>query len=123
MTGIALDGSGGDPPVVTGTLASFPGESCTLSVYTGATADNQPNAWTGLAGATLSETGEFTLTLFESDTSAARYLAPGSPLYATVQAVSDGLVSRTPAARVTMKAAPAFASSSATVSRRTVTFT
>ena len=124
VTDVTLEGTGGDTIVVSGRLDSFPGENCTLSVYTGDNAENLPNAWTGLAGATLSETGDFTFTLFESDTSAARYITPGSTVYATVQAVSDGQVTRTTPVFVTMSALPVFAAApSASVSRHDITLT
>ena len=123
VTGVALDGIGGDTLVVSGTLASFPGNNCVLTVYTGDSPTTLTNAWTGLAGAVRSATGAFTLTLHEPDTTAARYLTPGSAVYATVQAVADGEVVRTAPVGVTMEAAPVFASSSSAVSRRTVTFT
>ena len=123
MADVALDGAGGDTLVVSGTLESFPGGSCTLSIFTGDSPTTLTTAWTGLAGAVRDTTGAFSLTLFEGDTASPRYLAPGSSLYATVEAVADGKVTRTAPVAVTMKAAPAFASVSASVSRRTVTFT
>ena len=124
VTDVALDGTGGDTLVVSGTLDSFPGDSCTLAVYTGDSPTTMTNAWTGLAGGVLSATGEFALTLHEPDTASPRYIAPGSTVYATVQAVSGGQISLSPAVAVAMKAAPVFASSSAsTITRRTVTFT
>ena len=123
VTDVALDGTGGDTLVVSGTLASFPGDNCVLSVYTGDSPTTLDNAWMGLAGSVRDATGTFTLTLHESDTTAARYLTPGPTVYVTVQAVADGEVARTAPVAVTMSAAPVFASSSSTVSRRTVTFT
>ena len=120
---VALDGTGGDTIVVSGTLDSFPGANCTLSVLTGSTPTSLEYAWTGLAGGVRSATGTFTLTLHEPDTSAARYIAPGSTYYACVQAVADGKVTRSEVVAVTTKAAPAFASSSTpVVNRRTITF-
>ena len=121
---VALDGTGGDTLVVSGTLASFPGESCTLSVYTGDSPTTLTNAWTGLAGAVRDATGAFSLTLFEGDTASPRYLAPGSSLYATVEAVADGKVTRTAPVPVTMLAAPATfaATPTAAIARRTATF-
>ena len=123
VTDVALDGTGGDTLVVSGTLDSFSGDNCVLTVYTGDSPTTMENAWTGLAGAVRDTTGAFTLTLHEPDTTAARYLTPGSTVYVTVQAVADGEVVRTSPVATTMEAAPVFASSSSTVSRRTVTFT
>ena len=123
VTDIAADGFGGDTLAVSGTLASFAGADCTLSVFTGDSPTTLTNAWRGLAGGVRNATGVFSLTLFESDANAARYLAPGSTIYVAVEAVSGGKVTRTAPIAVTMKAAPVFASSSSSVSRRTVTFT
>ncbi len=123
VTDVAADGTGGDTLAVSGTLASFPGDDCVLTVYTGDSPTTLDNAWAGLAGAVRTATGDFSLTLFESDTTAARYLAPGSTLYVSVQAAANGLVTRTPPVAVRMGAAPFFATSSSSVSRRTVTFT
>ena len=123
VTGVAADGTGGDTLVVSGTLASFPGANCTLSVYTGDSPTSLDTAWTGLTGSVYDATGDFSLSLCEPDTTAARYLAPGSIVYVAVEASSDGRVSRTEPVAVTLKAAPVFFSSSSSVSRRTVTFT
>ena len=123
VTDVALDGTGGDTLVVSGNLAFFPGADCTLSVYTGDSPTTLDNAWTGLTGSVRDATGDFSLSLFEPDTTAARYLTPGSVIYVAIAASSAGQVSRTDPVPVAMKAAPVFASSSASVSRRTVTFT
>ena len=124
VTDVALDGTGGDTIVVSGTLASFPGDSCALSVYAGDSPTTLTNAWTGLAGGVRDATGAFTLTLHEPDTSAARFIAPDGTYYVTVQAVADGKVTRTEPVAVTTKAAPTFAAApTAAVNRRTVTFT
>ena len=123
ITGVAVDGTGGDTLVVSGTLASFPGADCTLTVYVGDSPTSLDNAWTGLAGSVRNAAGDFSLTLFESDTSSPRYLTPGANYYVLVQAVSDGKVTRSEPIAVAMEAAPVFFSASAPVSRRTVTFT
>ena len=123
VTDVALDGTGGDTLVVSGTLAVFPGDDCVLSVFTGDSPTTLDHAWTGLAGATRTATGAFALTLFESDTTAARYLTPGATYYVAIQAASDGQVTRTAPVPVTMSAAPVFASATSSVARRTVTFT
>ncbi|MBQ6246460.1 MAG: right-handed parallel beta-helix repeat-containing protein, partial [Kiritimatiellae bacterium] len=124
VTDVALDGTGGDTIVVSGSLASFPGDSCTLSAYTGPSPTSLDHAWTGLAGAVRDATGAFTFTLHEPDTSAARFIAPGETYYVAVQAVADGKVTRTEPVAVTTKAAPTFAAApTAAANRRTVTFT
>ena len=123
VTDVALDGVGGDTLVVSGTLASFPGDSCTLTVYAGDSPTTLTSAWTGLVGGVLTAPGAFTLTLHEPDTTAARYLTPGSTVYVTVQAVADGEVVRSAPVAATLSAAPVFASSSSAVTRRTVAFT
>ena len=95
LTDIAADGSGGDRITMTGVLASFPGDDCTLTVHTGPSADSLTNVWSGLAGSTLSATGAFSLTLESStDASDAHYLAPDSTIYLSVEAESAGRVSR-----------------------------
>ena len=123
VTDMALDGVGGDTIVVSGTLASFPGEDCTLTVYTGDSPTTLTNAWTGLAGGVLTATGDFSLSLCETDTTSPRYLTPGATHCVAVQAASNGQVSRSPVAEVTTASAPAtFASApTATVKRRTLT--
>ena len=119
---VALDGDGGDTLVVSGNLASFPGDTCALNVYVGTTAGEPEYAWTGLAGSVRAATGAFSLTLFEADAAAARYLTPGETYFVTVEAVSGGQVVRTAPQKVTMKAEPEFAVPSSSVARRTVTF-
>ncbi len=119
VTDFAADGTGGDTVVVSGTLDSFPGANCTLTVYTGDSPTALEHVWTG---STLYATGDFSITLHEPDTSAARYLTPGETYYVAVEAASGGQVTRTSPLEVTMSAAPVFLSSSATVTRRTVTF-
>ena len=118
-----LDGTGGDTLSVSGTLAAFTGTQCKLTVYVGDSNDALDIAWTNLAGATLSSPGAFSLTLFESETSAPSYLAPGATYHVVVEAAGGGKVARSEVGTVTMSAAPAFKSSSSSVARRTVTFT
>ena len=120
VTDVAADGTGGDTLVVSGNLASFPGEDCLLTVYTGDSPTTATNAWTG---ATFRGCGEFSFTLHEPDPASPRFFAPGSTVYATVQAVSDGEVSRSAAVSATMSAAPVFYSASPSISRRTLTVT
>ena len=119
VTDVLADGTGGDTLVVSGILASFPGDNCTLSIYTGDSPTTLDHAW---AGNTVSTNGAFSFTLHEPDTTSARYLAPASTVYVSVQAVADGEVTRTEPVAITMSAAATFASSSTTISRRTVTF-
>ena len=123
VTGVAVDGNGGDTLVVSGTLGSFPGSSCALTVYTGDSPKTMTNAWTGLAGATMTATGDFSLLLHEPDPASPRYLAPDATVYVSVMAVSGGSVSVSPAVPATLAAAPAFHSASSSVVRRAVTFT
>ncbi len=120
---IVLDGVGGDTLVVSGNLASFQGADCVLMVLTGDSPTTLTNVWTGLAGATRTAAGDFTLTLFEGDTSSARYLTLGEVYYVSVAAVSDGKVSVTAPVAVKMASAPAFNSTSTSIARRTVTVT
>ncbi len=122
VSAVALDGTGGDTLLVSGTLDSFPGADCALSVFTGDSPETMTNAWTNLAGGVRDATGAFTLTLFESDTNAVRYLAPDSTVYATIQAVSGGRVTRTAPLQVTMKGVPGYTYCLYDVSQRTVTF-
>ena len=124
LTDVAADGTGGDTLAVSGTLASFSGADCTLSVLTGDSPTTLTNVWAGLSGCVRDAIGEFAFTLFESNTNAARYLAPGATVYASVQAVSDGKITRTPPVAAKMKSAPVFAlTPSSSISRRTGAFT
>lgn len=120
LSGITLDGTGGDTLIVSGRLESFSGDSCTLTILTGGTSTTVTNVWTG---ATRTSTGDFTFTLHESDTTAARYIAPGMVAYAVVVATANGQTTHSGTASTVMKGAPVFpAQPSASVSRRTVTF-
>ena len=120
LANVTADGSGGDTILVSGNLSSFSGPSCVLTVLTGDTAANATNVW---ASATRTAPGAFSLTLHEPDTSAVRYIAPGSTVYAVVVAVANGQTTRSAPLPVIMKAAPTFAAApTASVSRRTVTF-
>ncbi len=119
---VALDGTGGDTLLVSGSLDSFPGADCALTVFTGDSPETMTNAWRNLAGSVRDATGAFTLALFESDTNAVRYLAPDSAYFVTVEAVSDGRVSRTPPQQVTMKGVPGYSYCFYDVSQCTVAF-
>ena len=113
LSNVDADGSGGDQLVVTGTLASFSGDDCTLTVYTGASIDNLTETWSGLSGSIMTEAGDFSLTLYESDTSASRYITPGSPLFVVVDAVSGGKTGRSNVMQINTKGAPVFGDTSA----------
>ena len=117
-----VDGTGGDTLVVSGDLAAFPGADCVLTVYIGDSPTNLDTAWTGLAGATRTSTGSFSLSLHEPDTEAARYLTCGKTYYVALEAVSGGQVTRSAVQEVAMSAAPEVASPTTGVTRRTVTF-
>ena len=115
-----VNGTGGDKLVVRGTLGYFPGDDCTLSVRV-TKSGGSPVVWSNLTNVT--ETGNFELTLCESDTAAERYIEPGATYSVVVEAeAGETSGSSFPAIAVT-KGAPAFASSSSSVNQRTVTFT
>lgn len=121
LTGLSLDGRGGDTLKVTGSLASFAGSSCTLTVLVGRTPEALDQEWTGLEGSGLQAPGSFDLTLFE-DTESQKYLNPGETYYVCVEATAGDSVSRSQVMQVTMAEEDAFESATASVSRRTVTF-
>ncbi len=121
VTGVTVDGSGGDTLVVCGNLSYFPGDDCTLSVRV--CTPSGTNVWSGLASSVRTATGEFELTLNESDTSSPRYISPGATYEVIVDATANGRTSSVPAGSVSTKGTLAFVSSSSTVSRRKVTFT
>ena len=98
---LELDGTGGDTLVVRGGMDNLGGESCTLTVYTGSSADDLTVAWTGLDGSTLTEAGAFELTLFVNDPAAPNYIAPGREFFATVEARAGQKVARSRVMSVT----------------------
>ena len=120
ITGVTVDGTGGDSLVVHGALGYFPGDDCTLSVRV-TKGNGSPVVWSNLTNVT--ESGNFELTLLESDTTAERYIEPGATYSVVVEAVSGETSGSSLPVVATAKGAPVFASSSSTVSRRTVTFT
>ena len=122
LTGLSLDGRGGDTLKVTGNLASFAGSSCTLKVLVGQTPEALVQAWTGLAGSVRQAPGAFELTLFEPDASSPKYLKPAETYFVCIEAEADGRRTRSQVMQVTMARDPAFGSVSADVERRTVTF-
>ena len=119
ITGVAVDGTGGDMLVVSGNLSYFPGDDCALSVRV-AKDGGSPVVWSNLTN--ITETGNFELTLLESDTTAVRYIEPGATYSVVVEATSGETSGSSSAVVATTKGAPVFASSSSSVSRRKVTF-
>lgn len=103
VSGVTLDGTAGDTLVVSGSLDSFPGDSCALRVLVGLSAETMTSDWADLAGSTLVAPGAFSLTLHEADMEGVRYLAPNSTYFvAVVATASTGDASTTPAQSVTM---------------------
>lgn len=120
ITGLSLDGRGGDTLKVTGSV-SFAGSPCTLKVLVGQTPEALDQEWTGLEGSGLQAPGSFDLTLFEDKTSP-KYLDPGETYYVCVEATAGDSVSRSQVMKVTMAQADAIESATAEVTRRTVKF-
>ena len=123
LNSVAADGTGGDTLVVSGNLADFPGNDCTLTVYTGTSADDLAQTWTELDGSVRTVPGTFSLALYESDTESARYIAPSSTVYVAVEAVANGKTVRSSVVSATMKGAPAFGANTESVTKNKVTFT
>ena len=121
ITGLSVDGRGGDTLKVSGSLESFTGSQCTLKVLVGQTPEALDQEWTGLEGSGLQAPGAFSLTLSEDKTSS-KYLAPGETYYVCVEATAGGSVSRSQVMQVTMAQADAIESATAEVTRRTVKF-
>ena len=119
---VAADGSGGDTIKVTGKVESFTGDSCEVKVLVGTSSDSLAE-WTD-ATATLTAAGGFTFSLCETDTSAARYIAPGSTYYVQVEATANGKTVQSEVMKVTTLAAAAWEASrtAASAARRDVTF-
>ena len=122
VSATATDGSGGDTLVVTGTVASFPGERCTLTVYTGDSPDTMTNVWANIPGATLAAPGDFSLTLCETDATSPRYLAPGTTVHAIVRATAEGRVGTGPTVATALPAEAGFSAFYGTATRRMVEF-
>lgn len=121
---VSLNGIGGDTVIVTGNLVSFNGADCSLAVYTGDSATTATNLWANLPGSVRDATGSFTLTLCETNTAAARYIAPDSTVFVVVEAVSGGKSARSELLSVTTKAAPVFLMEpSCAINHRTATIT
>ncbi|MBQ2623873.1 MAG: DUF2341 domain-containing protein [Kiritimatiellae bacterium] len=120
VTGVTMDGSGGDALVIRGNLSYFPGSDCTLAVRV-TKSGGSPVVWSNLTNVTA--TGDFELTLLESDTTAARYIEPGATYSVVVEATSGETTGSSSPAFVTTKGAPVFVSSGTSVSQRKVTFT
>ena len=106
----SADGLGGDTMVLKGTVDSVGGANCTLRVRVGANADELDVLWDGLEDSSFTEPGEFELTLFGSDTSAAKYLTPGETYFVAVEAVgANGRTAWSAIREVRMADAPDFA--------------
>ncbi len=120
---VTLDGTGGDTLVVNGHLTSFSGDECVLSVFVGKSATKYNHEWTGVTESVRTSTGEFSLTLFESNKDAARSFKPGETYYVFVVATANGKVTSSSISSVKMSSAAVFASATSAVARRTVTFT
>ena len=122
------DGTDGDRIQVTGKLASFEGDSCTLAVLTGASEDALTNEWSGEdlgAGATLAAGSlDFSFTLCETNTAAARYIAPGSAwCVAVVATAANGMCTTSKVATVTTaNTQPALAGVAGTAEHNVGTF-
>ena len=103
---VSVSGDGGDTLVVSGELAAFDGDACTVTVLTGASADALDNEWTGLADAFAAsdENRPFAFTLCEKDAAAARYVKPGAAVYVALKVTVGGnAVQTTAAQKVTTK--------------------
>ncbi len=120
VTGVTMDGSGGDALVIRGNLSYFPGSDCTLAVRV-TKSGGSPVVWSNLTNVT--ETGNFELTLLESDPASPRYIEPGATYSVVVEAVSGETSGSSSAVVAATKGAPVFASSSSSVNQRKVTFT
>ena len=119
-----LDGLGGDTIVVKGTVESLGGTSCTLTAYVGPDENSLTNVWANVDGSILTETGDFTLKLFENDTTAPRYLVPGETYFVRIVATSsNGKVAWSSVKSVAMASEAAFKSQSVAVSGHTMTVT
>ena len=102
---LELNGDGCDTLHVSGKLASFAGDSCTLKVLVGTSDGNLKNVWENLDGSVLSaqaESLEFSFTLFTNDTASAYYFKPGETYYVAVEATANGLTTQSDVAAVTM---------------------
>ena len=120
----SLDGLGGDTMVVKGAVDSLGGPSCTLKVYTGTSEDAITEEWANLDGDVRVDTGDYTLTLRENDTTASRYLNPGETYFVRVVATSsNGKVAWSSVMSVKMAGAAAFSPASVTYAKRVMTVT
>jgi len=120
VTGVTMDGSGGDALVIRGNLSYFPGSDCTLAVRVTKGTD-EPILWSNLTNVT--EIGNFELTLLESDPASPCYIEPGATYSVVVEATSGGKTGSSSAVVATTKGAPVFVSSGTSVDRHKVTFT
>ena len=119
ISGVTVDGTGGDMLVVRGTLDYIPDDSCALSVRV-TKSGGSPVVWSSLTNVT--EAGNFELTLLESDPAAERYIEPGATYSVVVEGTSGEATGSSTSVAVTTKGAPVFLSSNSSVNRRKVTF-
>ena len=123
-----VEGTDGDRIQVTGKLASFEGETCTLAVLTGASEDALTNVWSGEdlgTGATLAAGSlDFSFTLCETNTAATRYIAPGSAWCVAVVATANGMCTTSKVETVTTaNTQPALSGVTGTAAHNVGTFT
>ena len=110
VTNVTADGSLGDTLKVRGTLAELGGESCALKVLVRDADAETAQEWTS-DDWTRTETGDFELTLFESDPTSPRAFKFGKTYFVTVEATAEGRSSRGEAVSVTMPTSYATAAS------------
>ncbi len=120
LSSVTISGLGGDAIVASGSLSGL-SASCIVQAYLG----SDPAALVAYPSArtTIAADGAFSVTLATNDASSDFFLEPGTTRHVSLCALSDGHAAWTVPASVTLAAAPVFASPSASVSRRTVTFT
>ncbi len=122
LTNVVFSGAGGDTLVISGSVANVLGSDCSLTALTADDADSPEMLVWREAGVVLDGNGDFSITLHTNNTASARYLAPGSTVYAALCAVSDGHAKWIAPQAVTMRRAPVFTATSAEAHQRTVTF-
>jgi hypothetical protein len=126
-----VEGTDGDRIQVSGKMASFEGDSCTLAVLTGASEDALTNEWSGEdlgAGSVIAASAasyDFSFTLCETNTAATRYIAPGSAWsVAVVATAANGMCTTSKVATVTTaNTQPALSSVTGTAEHNVGTFT
>ena len=118
---LSADGAGGDTIALTGRLEAFEGATCTFRVQTGSSPTEMTYEWTDLEGLERTEAGDFSFTLHEHDTTAGRYLAPGSTVYVVVEATAGGRTVRCVPIAVNLKSAAVYDVITVEDSQRTLT--